>query len=146
MASPVSEPSKPAFNSPMLRVGRRHARSARGRTSSAGGDSGADPVEALRGYEAVVVKVEPLRASLHACVHPRLEAFRASDLAVEQPEARAKELVRTERRPPLPDDGRGFLRPERVNAKNGAVADLADRLEIATAEPAFGKIDEDDAA
>ena len=42
------------------------------------------------------------------------------------------------------DHCRDLLRTEPVNAKNSAVADLADRLEIATAERSF--VDQDDAA
>src|SRR5271165_7189773 len=110
--------------------------------SSDGPDSRANPVETLRGNEAIIVEIQPFCARLHAGAYARRQTFRASDFAIEQAKARAEEFLRSERRPPLPDDFGPMLRAKRIDAEDRAVAHIADCLETATAEPTFREIDQ----
>ena len=109
-------------------------------------DGHANPIETWCGNEAVVVEIQSIRSGLDTSVDASGQALGASDLAVEQAKARSKELFRSQRPPAVFDHGCDLLGPGPVNAKNGAVADFADLLEIATAEPAFREIDQDDSA
>ena len=109
-------------------------------------DGHANPVETWCGNEAVVVEIQSIRSGLDTSVDASGQGLGASDLAIEQAKAGAKELFRFERRSTFFDHGCALLGPKPVNAKNGAVADFADLLEIAIAEPAFREIDQDDSA
>ena len=64
-------------------------------------DGGADPVEARRRNEAVIVEIERVRARLDASVDASRQAVGAADLAIEQAKASAQELLRSQRRPAL---------------------------------------------
>src|SRR5580704_10856811 len=63
----------------------------------------------------------------------------------EDAEPSAKKLLISERCLALPQDRGGFVRRTSIDAKNRPIANLAYRFEIATSEPAVGKINQDDA-
>jgi hypothetical protein len=107
-------------------------------------DGRPNPVETRSGNEAVVVEIQPIRSGLDASIDASRQAVGASDLAIEETKACAKELFGAKRRSTFFDHGRALLGPKPINAKNGAVANLADLVEIAPAERSF--IDQDDAA
>ena len=104
----------------------------------------ADPVQPGCGNETIVVEIECFGASLYACGGLPCQTFGTIDVMREDAQPSTQKLVMSKRRFALPQDCSGLVRRASVHAQDRAVADPADGLEIAAAEPGVGNIDQDD--
>lgn len=107
-------------------------------------DRAADPFEALPGDEAEIVVVDAFGAARERGLAASRQRLRAGRLRGKQAEPCAEEFVRAERAPALPHQRLDLRRLHPIGAEDCAVADLADRLEVAAAKPAVLEVDEID--